>query len=79
MEIIREKPEYNFLVNASMYLLDPSVLKFIPENRFFHITHLIEELKKNNQIVGVYPVSEKSYIDIGQWEEYKNAFNKFVD
>jgi len=67
LEIIREKPEYDFLVNAGMYLLEPSVLKFIPENRFYHITDLIKELQKNNQKVGVFPVYEKSYIDVGQW------------
>ncbi len=76
MEIIREKPEYNFLVNAGMYLLEPSVLKFIPENRFYHITSLIKELKENNQKVGVFPVSEKSYIDVGQWGEYKKTMKE---
>jgi len=76
LETIREKPEYDFLVNAGMYLLEPSVLKFIPENRFYHITDLIKELQKNNQKVGVFPVSEKSYIDVGQWEEYKKTMKE---
>jgi len=43
---IEEKPEYNFLVNAGMYVLNPAVLELIPDNQLFHITHLIDEVKK---------------------------------
>ena len=70
---INEKPEYNFLVNSGMYLLNPDVLKYIPENKFFHMTYLIEKLKKEGFQIGVYPVSEKSWIDVGQWDEYKRS------
>jgi len=72
-----EKPQYDFLVNSGMYLLNPEVLRFIPENEFFHFTHLIDRLKKNGYKIGVYPVSEKSYIDVGQWGEYKKAIEQF--
>jgi len=70
---IKEKPEYDFLVNTGMYLLEPKVLKLIPENKFYHITNLIEDIKKNGGKVGVFPVSEKSWIDVGQMEEYKKG------
>lgn len=79
LEIIREKPEYDFLVNAGMYLLEPSVLKFIPKNRFYHITNLIEKLQNEGFKIGVYPVSEKSWVNVGQWSEYKKSFNKLLD
>jgi NDP-sugar pyrophosphorylase family protein len=74
---ISEKPEYDYLVNTGMYVLEPGVIDFIPDNTFYHITHLIEDLKKNNRRIGVYPVYEKAWIDIGQWEEYKNAIKHF--
>lgn len=70
---ISEKPEYDYLINTGMYILEPDVIDYIPEDTFYHITHLIDTLKKNNRRVGVYPVYEKSWIDVGQWEEYKNA------
>jgi NDP-sugar pyrophosphorylase family protein len=69
---IIEKPEYDFLVNTGMYILQPNVLDYIPENKFFHITHLIEGLKEKGGKVGVYPISEKSWIDVGQWNSYLN-------
>jgi dTDP-glucose pyrophosphorylase len=75
-EII-EKPEYDFLVNTGMYILEPTVLKYIPENTLYHITNLMADLQKQGKKVGVYPVSEKSWIDIGQWSEYKKNLSLF--
>ncbi len=75
---IEEKPEYDFLVNTGMYLLNPDVLEYIPDDTFYHITTLINDLQKINKKIGVYPVSQKSYVDVGQWEEYKDALKKLV-
>jgi len=58
---IREKPEYDFLVNTGMYVLEPDVLVPIPVNKFYHITDLINEYLKRQEKVGVYPISEKWY------------------
>lgn len=65
-----EKPEITYKINSGMYILEPEVLNEIPENTFFHITHLIEKLLAKNEKVGVFPVSEKSWKDIGEWKEY---------
>ena len=70
---IKEKPEYNFLVNAGMYVLSPAVLELIPDNQLFHITHLIDRVRENAGTIGVYPVSEKAWIDVGQWAEYRKT------
>jgi NDP-sugar pyrophosphorylase family protein len=70
---IVEKPEYSFLVNTGMYVLEPSVLKHIPENVLFHITDLIDRVRTTGGKIGVFPISEKSWIDTGEWSEYKRA------
>ncbi len=75
LKTIKEKPEYDFLVNTGMYILNPDILQFIPKNKSFDTTDLIKCLKENKKKIGVYPISEKSWIDIGQWEEYKKAIN----
>ncbi len=71
-----EKPELTFQINSGMYILEPHLLNEIPENEFFHITHLIENIQKRNGKVGVFPVSEGSWTDIGEWREY---LKKVVD
>jgi dTDP-glucose pyrophosphorylase len=73
---IQEKPEYNFLVNTGMYILKPETLELIPEGEFFHITHLIEKVQAAGGSIGVYPISDKSWIDTGEWIEYKNALRQ---
>ena len=70
---ITEKPEYDIFINTGMYILTPGVLKYITKNEFLQITDLINELQKRNFKIGAYPVSEKSYVDIGQWKDYKDV------
>ena len=67
---LTEKPELTFAINAGMYVLDPSLLAEIPRDRHYHITELIEQLIARGEPVGVFPVSEGSWIDIGVWPEY---------
>lgn len=71
LESITEKPEITLKINSGFYILEPNLLNEIPENKFYHITSLIEKLKKENRRVGVFPVSEKSWRDIGEWSEYQ--------
>lgn len=70
LESLSEKPSFTFQINSGMYILEPSVLNDVPENEFFHITHLIEKLMKENKRVGVFPVSEKSWLDMGTLKDY---------
>jgi len=69
-----EKPELTFKINTGMYILEPQLLQEIPVDTFFHITHLIENLIKQGRKVGVFPVSEGSWKDIGDWNEYLKQF-----
>ena len=72
---INEKPKYDFLINTGLYVLNPDILGLIPENKFYHITHLIEDAKNQGKKVGVFPIEEEDWIDIGQWVEYKKALS----
>lgn len=67
---IKEKPEFTFKINTGMYILEPSLINEIPQDEFYHITFLIEKLMKEGRRVGVYPINEGSWIDVGNWDEY---------
>ena len=71
---LNEKPKINFLANTGMYLMDRDIIDFIPKNTKFDVTDLIQKLKKIKR-VGVFPVSENSWLDVGQWNEYKKTIN----
>ena len=70
---INEKPKYDFLINTGLYILNPTVLSIIPKNKFYHITHMIEDLKNTEKKIGVFPIDDDAWIDIGQWAEYKKV------
>ncbi|WP_221408000.1 nucleotidyltransferase family protein [Proteiniphilum sp. X52] len=65
-----EKPNITYMINTGVYLLEPSLIEEIPYNTFFHITDLIEKVRNKGGQIGCFPVSEKSWKDIGDWKEY---------
>ena len=73
---INEKPKYEYLINTGLYILNPDVLNLIPENKFYHITHLVEEAKNKGKKVGVFPIDDDAWIDVGQWAEYKKVVER---
>ena len=68
---VDEKPELDFLINTGMYILEPEVLNDIPEDEFYNMTDLINSYLKKDEKVGIYPISEKSWMDMGQMSEFK--------
>ena len=55
-----------------MYVMEPEALRDIPAGRVYHVTDLINDYVSRGIKVGVYPVSEKSWMDMGQFEELAN-------
>lgn len=69
---VREKPSLNFLVNAGIYLIEPSFHEYIPPETRFDMTDLIEVLLENQRKVVSFPVVEY-WLDIGQLSDYQQA------
>ena len=75
MTSLKEKPEQTFQVNTGVYILNPDLIKEIPEGEFYHITHLMEKVQSRGGRVGCFPVSEQSWKDMGEWPEYLKMIN----
>jgi NDP-sugar pyrophosphorylase family protein len=73
---INEKPYFDFLVNTGMYFINPETIQYIPKDQRYDITELIHTLKEKSERVGVFPISDKSWVDVGQWEEYQTTIKK---
>ena len=67
-----EKPKFNYYANAGIYLIKKRALAEIPENTFFHATHLVEKLIAQGKKVIRYPLNG-TWIDIGTPQEYQKA------
>jgi dTDP-glucose pyrophosphorylase len=67
-----EKPVLSFLVNAGIYLLEPTVHRYIPNGQHLDMTDLIQNLlDKNRHVVG-FPILEY-WLDIGHKTDYAQA------
>lgn len=75
MQSLQEKPEHTYMVNSGVYILKPELIDEIPEDEFFHVTHLMEKVKARGGRVGCFPVSENSWHDMGEWPEYLKMIN----
>lgn len=66
---LKEKPQFSFMTNTGLYVIHPSFLRLIPENTFIHITDIIQMCIDSGKKVGVYPISEDAWMDMGQMNE----------
>ena len=73
---IEEKPVHSFFVNAGIYMLNPSVLKHVPENSFFDMPTLFNILIQNKEKVCPFPIREY-WLDIGGIGEFNMANEQY--
>lgn len=64
-----EKPSIPFFINTGCYIVERNVLDLIGERESVGFPDIIERCKREGLNVGVYPVSESSWLDMGQPEE----------
>ena len=72
-----EKPEQSYLISTGLYIINPTVLDLLEKDKYSDMTELMNLLKNDGGKIGVYPVSESSWIDVGQWKEYKQLKDVF--
>lgn len=73
---MEEKPKLSYFINTGMYIVDADMLEKIPEDTFFHMTDLANLLMEEGLQVGMYPISEDSFLDMGEFEEMRRMEEK---
>lgn len=76
IERINEKPELEFLTNTGFYVIEPEFISEIQKDTFIHITDVIQNCIGKGYNVGVYPVNEDAWMDMGQLEELEKMKSK---
>ena len=69
---VTEKPEMNFLTNTGVYVVEPEVVEGMAYNQPALFTDVVSDVRARGGRIGVYPVSEHSWMDMGQLEELDN-------
>lgn len=76
LEALHEKPRYDLLASTGMYVIEPEVLDLIGANERTDATDLIARVMEQGSRVGVYPIPERLWLDVGQLEELQFALDR---
>lgn len=68
-ESMQEKPTQKCIINTGMYVVDGTLIDMVEEDKKIDFTDIIHIHKKQGKKIGVYTISEKAYMDMGQLEE----------
>lgn len=66
---MREKPELNFLTNTGVYVVEPRVVEEMQDGESIGFPDVIDRYRAAGERVGVYPINESAWMDMGQMEE----------
>lgn len=69
IEKMREKPKHSFLINTGMYIVEPRVIEELKDNTSVSFPDIIEKHKADGKKIGIFPISENLWYDMGQLEE----------
>ena len=78
LKALAEKPVQRHYVNAGIYILEPDVLKLVPEDEHFDMPTLFEQLVSEDRPAGCFPLRDY-WIDIGRLEDLEKAHDDFVE
>ena len=62
----------DFLTDTGVYIVEPRVVEEMPDNTKIGFPDIMDQYRAAGERVGVYPVSENSWMDMGQMEELDN-------
>lgn len=69
IEEMKEKPELSFFVNTGMYVVDGRVIDESENDQEISFPDIIEKYRNQGEKIGIFPISEKAWLDMGQLDE----------
>ncbi len=66
---MKEKPEISFFTNTGMYIVESKIIEELELDKAIGFPDIIERYKSLGEKIGVYPISEESWLDMGQIDE----------
>jgi NDP-sugar pyrophosphorylase family protein len=74
---IVEKPVYDNLISAGMYVLAPEALRYIPRNSVTDMPAVLLSLVQDRRKVAVFSMQDE-WVDIGRHDDLDRAKRHFV-
>lgn len=71
-----EKPEFSFLTNTGVYIIEPEVLDVIEDDKFIHLPDIAQKCMDIGMKVGVYPITERAWMDMGEIDQMQEMMER---
>lgn len=69
IETMKEKPSFSFLTNTGVYIVEPEVLDMLNGEEVIGMPDIVKRCLDEGKNVGVFPISENEWLDMGQIDE----------
>lgn len=66
---MKEKPKLSFFTNTGYYIVEPEVIEELEADTAIGFPDIIERYKQQGKKVGVFPIGENAWLDMGQLDE----------
>lgn len=73
---MKEKPELSFFTNTGLYVVEPKIIDELEEDKAVDFPDLIEKYKSKGEKIGIYPIGETSWMDMGQVKEMEEMLER---
>lgn len=69
IESMEEKPSLSFFTNTGCYVVEPEVIEELEPGKAVGFPDVVEAYREKGSRVGVYPIGEHAWMDMGQMDE----------
>jgi NDP-sugar pyrophosphorylase family protein len=71
-----EKPQLSFFTNTGYYIFETDIFNYIVHDEKIGMPDIIDRMRKDGLKVGVYPISENAWLDMGQFDSMESMEQK---
>lgn len=76
---MREKPQMSFFTNTGSYIVEPEIIDMIQPEEVIGFPDVIQRAKDSGRNVGVFPISEKAWMDMGQFDSMDEMRARLIE
>ncbi len=76
IEAMKEKPQLSFFTNTGCYIVEPEVIEELEDHVAIGFPDIIERYRIQGKKVGIYPIGENEWMDMGQLDEMERMCNR---
>jgi dTDP-glucose pyrophosphorylase len=78
LQSIEEKPTQRFFISGGIYILNPELIDWIPQDSYYDMPTLFERLIAKDETSSAFPIREY-WLDIGRMDDFNRANNEYFE